>query len=443
MDGLPQPLLLQILSRLDKSADVARCRVAYKAFDAVFPGLRSINLRWSNWASINRRSFMTVLLNLISKLEIVESIRIDIVGKPIPDDGSYRLNEDFVVEWLSRVSGSLKSLSIYDLDFQFPRNLLFLISDSCHNLVNLQLRDVWLCVGNLNHMPKLTSLTLEDLYLEDEHLNEMNKCFPNLQVLKLSGVGGLQHPMIHFLNLKIFFWQDFLKGLPSLTLITPNLITLKFVCDNPPPVYIEAPMLSHFHLNAYSNADTFFMVKKFENLKTIWLRAFHIGVLLSIFPITETVETLTLDSEPHPSREFRDSEFTLGKVLAVFPNVTSMRINLGAWLELEAWLDRKSCKKRKKAKTTCQFRREGLKLKSICVDLKLVDPSVTFSAVACVLDQCAGLSNFSLIINSDVTSPVFESFRSKCMARWPGLEWRWGIRTKYTKFSWITEGSSV
>ncbi|KAK9072007.1 hypothetical protein SSX86_008439 [Deinandra increscens subsp. villosa] len=339
-----------------------------------------------------------------------------------------------------------------------------------HNLVNLKLDLRGLSLENLNPMPMLTSLTLKHLYLKDENLNQLNKWFPNLEVLKLLHVQGLEDPKIHLPTLKTCFWQDYYDELPSLTLITPNLITLTVECLDPPTIYIEAPMLSHFHFNAFTHADTF-MVPKFENLKTLWLQAIHIGFLLSKFPFTKTVETLTLYSKYKPSREYRDPEFTLGKVFSLFPNVTSLCINSGAWFELEACLKRQGWEisdGRKEPKTTIyQCSRclsssgawlesksrwnphgweilDGMKsLKRICAYLMLVDPLSTFQTVACVLDQCVGLSKVSLLIHSDVTGPVLESFRCKCMDRWPELKWRWGIWTKHNKYIWITDGSSI
>ncbi|KAM0037245.1 putative F-box protein AUF1 [Helianthus debilis subsp. tardiflorus] len=116
MDKLPESLLLEILSRLDNSADVARCRVASKAFDNVFPDLRSINLLCSRCVtsgSISSSCFKKVFLDFISKLRVVESVCIglhDAIGVDPVD-------AEFLKEWLPRVSQTLKSLSLSDLPF--------------------------------------------------------------------------------------------------------------------------------------------------------------------------------------------------------------------------------------------------------------------------------------------------------------------------------------
>ncbi|KAM0037241.1 putative F-box protein AUF1 [Helianthus debilis subsp. tardiflorus] len=205
-----------------------------------------------------------------------------------------------------------------------------------HNLTKLNLSFAFLSVRNLNPMPTLTSLTLESTILEDKHLNKLNKCFPNLQFLKLVDVIGLKDPKIHLLNLQTCHWVVY-GYQPSLTLITPNLITLRIECKHSTAIHVEAPMLSHYHLrlNTGRHVAAIFTPKSFENLKTLWLDSFYIGSLLSEFPITKTVQNLTLDSE-HEAVLVKESKLTLRKVFMVFPNVSSLCINSGAWLKLEA-----------------------------------------------------------------------------------------------------------
>ncbi|KAK9072000.1 hypothetical protein SSX86_008432 [Deinandra increscens subsp. villosa] len=437
MDKLPYSLLLQILSRLDDSADVARCRVASKAFDAVFPDHRSINLLCSVKWYINSRSrvsssqhikpFKAVILDLISRLITVESVSIS-VENPIlcvshhvvPNrDDFYLTDGDFAKEWLPRVSGSLKSLSLSGLPYYSTRrqsDVLPLISAYCYNLVNLRLKFGWLSVHNVNPMPMLTSLTLESVKLEDEQLNELNKCFPNLQNCNLLSIAGLKYPKINLLKLKTCHCS--LNDTPLLTLITPDLITLKIEHNLQAALHIEAPLLSNFYLGINASLLSMyfdgidpaytFTVKNFENLETLWLKSSFIGSLLSEFPITETVENLTLEST---NSDATDSKFILGKVFTVFPNVSSLCIVDG---------------------------RNGLKTIRVYLMLDDDDPSSTFSSVAYVLDQCVGLLEVLLLIHDDVIGPVSESFRSKCRAHWPGFNWRWGIWNKHLEDSWMT-----
>ncbi|XP_076923294.1 F-box/LRR-repeat protein At4g29420-like, partial [Bidens hawaiensis] len=426
---LPDSLLLDILSRLDDSADVARCRVASKAFHAVFPGLRSVRLSFRN---INLRywgsdSFNKIFLDLILKLETVESVSMGIFHDQVYTHEA----------WLPRVSRSLKSLSMSGINCSWRSgpNVLLPISVYCHNLVSLKLSSVCMSMPNLNPISMLTSFTLESMYLNDEDLNELNKCFPNLQVLNMVYVKGLKDPKIHHLNLQACHWDAYNDYPLSLTLITPNLITLKIGGYDHVAIHVEAPMLSHFHLRLtiIDQSDALFTFTKFENLKTLWLESLCIGSLLSEFPITNTVETLTLYSPPKEPEDAHDSKrITLAKVFMVFPNVSSLCISSGAWSRLEACMNPEGCE------TVDGSNR----LKTFSAYLLLVDSLLTFSSVACVLDQCVSLSEVSLLIHSDVSVTKSESFKSKCMARWPGLKWRWGIWNEHREDSWITDGIS-
>ncbi|KAL8223247.1 hypothetical protein R6Q57_020646 [Mikania cordata] len=445
MDKLPHSVLLQILSRLDDSADVARCRVASKDFDTVFPDLRSINLlcwvrryvdsRSTNLISSNSQSikpFKTIFLDLLSKQRTVESVCISLELLVV----RRRSEEVFFKKWLLRLSESLKSISIsgHPVYHSHRRSDAFLlITTYCNNLVNLKLEFLCLNVDNLNPMPTLTSLTLEFVHLQKEHVHDFHKCFPNLQVFNLIYVTGLIIPKIHLLNLKTFNWVAYI-GIPSLTLITPNLTTLRVEGPVPGSLRVEAPMLSHFHLllGAVSNPGPFF-INKFDNLKTLWLESSNIGSLLSESPMTKSVEKLTVDSSSEAPRDATYSRFTLSKVFTIFPNVSSLCIKSSAWLELETCMNLEDLE--------ILDGRKGLK--TIRAYLMLVEPSLTFSCVAGVLDQCVGLSDISFLINGDVVGSVSKGFMSKCIDRWPKLNWRWGIWSKDGEDSWITNGLSI
>ncbi|KAJ0799737.1 putative F-box protein AUF1 [Helianthus annuus] len=392
MDRLPESLLLQILSRLDDSADVARCLVASKAFDAVFPDLRSINLRRSkNWYKVCGKHLKKAFVDFISRLRIVESVCIRLDENDEEDADFDPTDGYFVKEWLPRVSESLQSLS---LSVNSTPSMLDVHRMFCSSFLRL-----------------------------DQHLNELNKCLPNLQVLKLVGSTELKDPKIHLLNLQTCHWSVY-NHHTSLTLITPNLITLTIECIYPPALRVEAPMLSHFHLCiADLSRPRAFTAKKFEHLKTLWLNSLYLCILLSDFLTTETIEYLTLGSR---HRAPRNSKLTLGKVFMVFPNLTSLCLKPSAWSELEACLNPEGWE--------ILDGRKGLK--TISAYLMLDDPSLTFSSVSRVLDQCVGLSEVSLFIHADVIATESKSFMSKCMARWPGLKWRWGIWSEDMKDSW-------
>ena len=157
METLPEILVFEILSRVDDSAAVACCRAAWKTFNTLSPGLHSINLQWPLSGCIESRSrvsnassssqitspLKTIFLNLLSNLTVVESVRIGVKNQPrdlLHVDVEDKANDlhltdwDFIMEWLPRVSGSLKTLSISDFwaqSFHRRSNVLFLVSAYC------------------------------------------------------------------------------------------------------------------------------------------------------------------------------------------------------------------------------------------------------------------------------------------------------------------------
>ena len=154
MDDLPPPLILDILSRLGDSADLASCRVASKTFNSLSRDIRSINLHCSfdryakSRCPLTRSSitpFKTILKNLVSELRIVESVTIGI-DKPLrtvsyddvedEDDDLYLTEVNFVGEWLPKVSDGLTSFSISDFWVQScwrRSEVLSLISSYCES----------------------------------------------------------------------------------------------------------------------------------------------------------------------------------------------------------------------------------------------------------------------------------------------------------------------
>ncbi|KAJ0799705.1 putative F-box protein AUF1 [Helianthus annuus] len=407
MDKLPESLLLEILSRLDHSADVARCRFASKAFNTVFPDLRSINLQCSSrkFSSSLKKVFWILFRNKESLNRCLSAFT-----RP-----------------LMRTLQKSGCLGFPILEIAF---IIWLLVPFCTSIgADFCVFFAWLSMDylNPNPMPMLTSLTVEHTLLEDEDLNQLTNCFPNLQVLKLVDVIGLKDPKIHLLKLQTCH-LDFLTDPSSLTLITPNLITLRIKCPYHAAIHVDAPMLSHFHLSLDILKHLTTLTAKFETLKTLWLDSFYIGSLLSEFPITKTVQNLTLDSRKNAPTNAGDSKLTLRKVFTIFPNLSSLYVKSSAWSELEACLNPEGWDILDGSKG----------LKTIYAYLMLVDPSLTFSYVARVLDQCVGLSVVSLLIHCDVVDSESKSFMSKCMVRWPQLKWRWGIWGEYMKDTWIT-----
>lgn len=154
MDDLPSPLLLDILTRLADSADVARCRVASKTLNSVAPAIRSVDLHCSYNRYAKSRSpltkssitpFKQIFNKLISELPTVETVSIG-VEKPLrlvaceyddvddEEDDLFLSDGGFVKEWLPKICGDLRSLSVSDFWVQScwrRSDLLSLVSSCC------------------------------------------------------------------------------------------------------------------------------------------------------------------------------------------------------------------------------------------------------------------------------------------------------------------------
>ena len=252
-------------------------------------------------------------------------------------------------------------------------------------------------------MPMLTTLTLEQIRFSDIQLNELNECFPNLQVLNLIDISGLVYPIIRLLNLKSLHFA--VNSWLALTIITPDLLFLKLECSRTGKLFVKAPGLSEFHLTL-DKAGTF-SIEMFENLNTLVLESLHLDFILSVFPVTYSVETLTLESREWTTVAIAESVYDLGKVFSIFPNTSSLCIKSRDFSELDP-----------------SFNLIGLK--TISVYLAVVDPIVTFSSIASVMDECICLSEVSVVIKHDSDGDAYQSFIAKCMAYWPLMKWKWG-----------------
>ncbi|KAI3754212.1 hypothetical protein L1987_53991 [Smallanthus sonchifolius] len=169
----------------------------------------------------------------------------------------------------------------------------------------------------------------------------------------------------------------------------------------------------------------------------------RVSVFLNLISKLETVESvchnlvnlkLALGSRKKAPRYATCSKFTLRKAFTVFPNMSSLCIKSSAWPELEACLNSEDW--------DILDGKKGLK--TFCAYVTLVDQSLVFSSLTCVLDQCVRLSDVSLLILRKDFGPISESFMSKCMARWPRLKWRWGKWSeRKISDSWITNISNL
>nr|GMC58882.1 F-box/LRR-repeat protein At4g29420 [Ipomoea batatas] len=444
MDDLPPPLLLEILSRLTDPADLARCRIASKTLSSTSRDLQSVCLlcsfdRYAKYRSPLTRSSVTpfkqIFRRLLSELRTVKSVSIG-VEKPLrtasyddveDEEDLYLTDVNFVEEWLPRVSQSLISVSISDFWVQScwrRSTVLAAISSHCYNLVDLEIKNAWLSVNGLKPMPKLTSLTLEYVRLDDENLDNISGCFPCLQVLNLIGVGGLKDPRVHLLDLRSCYWT--VSNAPnSVAVVAPKLVKLKLTCVRPKVLVIDAPLLAEMHFCILKKSD-YLKVEEFVKLETLHLESMELGDLLCTFPLAKTIKSLTLGKinwvEPV------GTGICLGSLSRNFPNVTTLTLAAGVWSELERHL----------CPECLEVRTNMWGLKDITAYLVLNNIDSTLSFIKTVLESCPNLSDIALLIHRDVVSSVSCNLISKCAAYCPGIRWRWGMWKEGTKDAWIS-----
>ncbi|KAL2533175.1 F-box/LRR-repeat protein [Abeliophyllum distichum] len=447
MEDLPPPLLLEILSRLGDSEDLSRCRVASKTLNSIAREIRSVNLQCSYVRYAKSRSpltrssitpFKEIFIKLISELEIVESVSMG-VEKPLRfvayDDMEdeeadlYLSDVNFSKEWLPKVCGGLKSISISDFWVQScwrRSDVLSLISSHCLNLLELDVKNAWLSVDGLNPMPKLTSLTLEFIRLDDENLNKINESFPSLQDLNLIGVGGLKEPRIHLMHLKTCQWT--VSNAPnSLAITAPNLVKLKLKCVKPNLLVIETPLLSDLHLSLETAGN--FKVKVLHDLRKLHLESTDLRNLLDTFPLGKTVRNLTVVSTRW-EMPVGVTKSTFELLLYVFPNVVSLTLTPGAWSEFESYPGQGGLESR--------LQMNGLKV--ITAYLTVNDIEMTISTIFSILENCTKLSDMALLIHRDVVSNVTSNLISRCIAHCSRVRWKWGMWKEGTKDAWISDG---
>ncbi|KAK7399023.1 hypothetical protein VNO78_10198 [Psophocarpus tetragonolobus] len=450
MEELPASLLVEILSRLTDTTDVARCRMVSKSLNTASYEVRWLNLACSMSCYLKSRSpetrhlvtpFKTVFTDLVRRSSAnLESISLGVDrslgGVSFDDvedesDDLYLTDMNFIKDWLPSVSPALKSFSVSDFWVQScwrRSEALSLISSTCHNLVKLVVRNAWLSVDGLGSMPTLKYLTLEFVRLDDEDLSRINTCFPNLTQLDLIGVGGLKEPKINLLHLTTCQWS--VSNAPlSLIICAPCLVDFNLRCIKPRLVVLEAPSLSNFNLSL-ENTDEF-RLKNCANIQCLQLRVecLCLGLLFSMFRHCSTVKRLTLDLVER-TEKVDVAELGLDTLLNCFPNVTYLNLGPGAWRVIEK-----------------SFSRGGLEhgigmkmIKELIVHLVVREMGTTLAYISSLLDKSTELSDVSLLIHRDVDSYVAGSLISACRSSFPRIRLRWGIWKEGIKDTWVSDG---
>ncbi|OVA11753.1 hypothetical protein BVC80_41g46 [Macleaya cordata] len=455
MDNLPPPVQLEILNRLNESADLARCRMASKTLNALSFEVRTLNIfcsfqRWYKSRAPETKSQMTPFKLIVEKLLLssknLESISIG-VEKPWGDasdevftddfsnryeDDLYLSDVDFVSGWLPKIAGRLKSITIGDYWPQSSSRkskILSLISSCCNHLVELDMGSACLSVEGLKPMLMLTNLTLEFVKLDDKDLNKVNECFPFLQVLNLIVVGGLREPKVNLLHLKTCKWYAF-KDPFSLTINTPNLVELDLRCVKPRSLILKAPLLSTLHLSI-EKASKVFEVEKFLSLKYLHIESSDLSNLIKLFPECKTVEDLELDSPKwvELGSVLREN-VNFEKLMSAFPNVSCLVLRPGAWSELETCFLVGGLEARNGWKT----------LKQLVAHLVVYELETTRSFISSISEQCTSLSDMTMLVHRDIACNVRNHLIISCMGDCPRIRWRWGMWKEEEKDTWICDG---
>ncbi|EOA16627.1 hypothetical protein CARUB_v10004800mg [Capsella rubella] len=448
MDELPPELLVNILTRLNDSESLARCRVASKTLNSLSRQVRTVNLictlsRFLKSRSIAVTPFKAIFKSLIENCCNIRSISIG-VDKALRGMSFDDLNEDdakdlyltdveFAQEWLPRVGEDLEMLSISDFWIQScwrKSDILALISSNCSKLVKLEVKNAWLSVVGLTQMPSLRHLTLEFIRLDDENLEKVNDCFPFLQVLNLIGVGGLKEPRIHFLHLNSCHWT--LSNAPlSLAIVAPNLLELRLKCKKPKSLLLETPKLVKFHFSIEDTEGVSF--GEFQDLNSLELISPDIYRLIRNTHFGNKIRMLAVDLVKS-IEESEKQKLGLGTLLKAFPGIISLSLSPRTWSDIETHFQSEGLIHMKGS--------DSLKLITACVqssDHTEVHQTVSF--IKSILNNYRGLTNMRLMIHQDKDPSVRTNLISACMMSNPRVRWKWGTWAEGGEDMWFSDSA--
>ncbi|VVB11125.1 unnamed protein product [Arabis nemorensis] len=449
MNELPPELLVNILSRLNDSEALARCRVASKILNSLWREIRAVNLictlsRYSKSRSIAVTPFKTIFKSLIEDSRNIRSVSVGVdraltgilFDNLIDEDDSdelYLSDVEFVKEWLPRVSEDLEILSISDFWVQSCwRNseILALVSSNCSKLVKLELKNAWLSVVGLTQMPNLRHLTLEFIRLDDENLEKISDCFSFLQVLNLIGVGGLKEPRIHFLHLKSCHWT--VSNAPlSLAIVAPNLLELELKCSKPKSLLLETPRLVKFHLSVENTNGVSFA--EFQDLNSLELISPDMFRLISKTHFGNKIRKLAMDSV----KSIEESErlkLGLGTLLEAFPGIISLSLSPVTWSNIQTHFQSKGLVRMKGADT----------LKQITARVQMLDHTSvhqTVSFIVSILSTCTSLTEMRLMIHQNTDPSVRTLLISAFTMNNPSVRWKWGMWAEGIEDMWVSDGA--
>ncbi|XP_020097489.1 F-box/LRR-repeat protein At4g29420 [Ananas comosus] len=435
MEELPSAVVLEILGRLGDAGDLARCRLACRALRSLSYHVPSVRLRCSPSAAAGSAStsasalpFKTLALNLVSLLApslLRLSLAVDPPSSSWDDadldsdaDDLHLAAADFLSRCLPPLAPRLRSLALSDYWAQScwrRSDALAVISLLCNNLVELEVRNAWLSVNGLRCMPKLTSLTLEFIRLDDENIDRLNECFPSLQVLNLIGVGGLKEPKLHLPQLKKCRWT--ISSIPlNSTIVAPNLVELEFTSVEPKILILETPSLSDLNLIIVKPSATIVGAEKCLSLRNLRIESFGIPGLARMFGGSQSLKRLEIEIPRRTRTDELYEALSLSDLLRNFPHLDELTVGPEAWFELQ-----KPCN----ILTSTGYSRC---LKKLTVHLEPSDFDIKFMAL--FLSLCGPLCEVTILFFDSSEAAAREQIVTKCASDFPMVRWKWGTRKK-------------
>lgn len=289
-------------------------------------------------------------------------------------------------------------------------------------------------MDGLTPLPKLTSLTLEFIRLDDEDLNKINTCFPSLQVLHLLGVGGLKDPKIKLLHLKTCHWT--VSNVPlTLSIFAPCLEKLKLRCIKPRSLILEAPLLSDFSLSIVQ-ADSYEFAH-LSNLRSLQLSSPNLCSLIEAFPSCSAVENLTLNS-----LWIKDSNSggtltgnTCPEILFKnFPSVSSLTVGPGS-VGFGFWFQGLGCEN--------QPWDEISWLKELTLYLAVFEIGITESSISSVLSKSSNLEEMTVLVHEDVDLKLARSGLLRLSSHWSRVRWKMGTWKEVEEAAFDSSGWEI
>lgn len=287
-----------------------------------------------------------------------------------------------------------------------------------HNLLKLDLKEAWLSVDGLTPLPKLTSLTLEFIRLDDEDLNKINTCFPSLQNLNLLGVGGLKDPKISLLHLKSCQWT--ISNVPhTLSIFAPSLEKLKLSCIKPRSLVLDAPLLSDFNLSI-AQADSYELAC-LSNLRCLQLSSPNLCSLVKAFSSGNAVKNLILSAlwNKYLNYEGNMTEKINAEILfKSFPCISSLTVGPGCfgikfWFQGMRW-EGPIC--------------DGISwLKELIFYVGVFEIDITESRISSILSKNSNLKEMTIVVHEDIDSKLVRSALLRLSSHWSRVRWKLGI----------------